>query len=316
MLGFSAAASCAVEYGTPPIMCEYGTPTMDFRVSGTVLDSETEKPIENIAVTFIEMTDYERPDTAWTDDDGRFVYESSGFPDESVRLKFTDVDSYENGGYFETVVKDIPLEQISEGSGAWYEGEFAAEEVNVMMKRFEDVPCMYGTPYMEFSIKGRVTDTDERPLQGIVVKSHKSFRLLPFGVGFVRCKGTVDAVLFEPSLHVLVGVALTELIHTKPPCTFVGADTQIFSSPFKGIAEGLKGACKLRIGEAMLDGFVHISPYQTSHRRPSFLLGFYLSDMPSFSSRLLDNRQAVFTANAVGHFTHFAVGFLAIVIAF
>lgn len=169
MLGFSAAASCAVEYGTPPIMCEYGTPTMDFRVSGTVRDSETEKPIENIAVTFIEMTDYERPDTLWTDADGRFEYESYAFPDESVRLKFTDVDSYENGGYFETVVKDIPLEQISEGSGAWYEGEFAAEDVNVMLRHVEEEPCMYGTPYVEFSIKGRVTDTDERPLQGIEV---------------------------------------------------------------------------------------------------------------------------------------------------
>ena len=198
MLGFSAAASCAVEYGTPPIMCEYGTPTMDFRVSGTVRDSETEKPIENIAVTFIEMTDYERPDTLWTDADGRFEYESYAFPDESVRLKFTDVDSYENGGYFETVVKDIPLEQISEGSGAWYRGNYVAEDIDVMLNHVEEIPCMYGTPYMEFSIKGRVTDTDERPLQGIEVSVDDGMqKVLTAEDGSFQYAGQMDAFVLE-----------------------------------------------------------------------------------------------------------------------
>lgn len=169
LLGFSAASGCAVEYGCPPVYCEYGVPTMEFKVTGKVTDSETETPLKGIAVTYMEYDDYERPDTVWTDEDGRFVYESYGFPADSVKLKFTDVDMFDNGGYFETAVEKYPLQKVTDGTGNWDSGEFVAEEVNVMMKRFEDVPCMYGTPYVEFSIKGRVTDTEERPLQGIEV---------------------------------------------------------------------------------------------------------------------------------------------------
>lgn len=176
MFGFSAAASCAVEYGTPPILCEYGTPTMDFRVSGTVRDSETEKPIENIAVTLIEFDDYERPDTVWTDADGRFEYESYGFPDDKIKLKFSDVDFYDNGGYFENTIEEIPLLQVSEGSGAWYDGKYVAEDVNVMLNPVYETACMYGTPYVEFSVKGRVVDSENNPIEGIEVSAEEGMQ--------------------------------------------------------------------------------------------------------------------------------------------
>lgn len=168
MLGFSAAASCAVEYGAP-VVCEYGVPTMEFKVSGIVVDSETERPIKDIAVTYIQQNDYEYPDTVRTDENGRFVYEHYDFPDEKVRLKFTDVDFSENGGYYETAIEEISLEKVSDGTGTWDSGDYVAEEIRVRLNPVEEQECMYGTPYVEFSIKGRVTDTEERPLQGIEV---------------------------------------------------------------------------------------------------------------------------------------------------
>ena len=168
MLGFSAAASCAVEYGAP-VVCEYGVPTMEFKISGKVSDSVTGDPIKGIAVTYLENDEYERPDTVWTDEDGKFLYDSYGFPAESIRLKFTDVDFSENGGYYEAAIEEISLEKVSDGTGTWDSGDYVAEEISVRLNPVEEQECMYGTPYVEFSIKGRVTDTEERPLQGIEV---------------------------------------------------------------------------------------------------------------------------------------------------
>ena len=171
---------------------------MEFKVTGKVTDSETETPLKGIAVTYMEYDDYERPDTVWTDENGRFVYESYDYPADSVKLKFTDVDMFDNGGYFETAVEKYPLQKVSDGIGNWDSGEFVAEEVNVMMKRFEEIPCMYGTPYMEFSIKGRVTDTDERPLQGIEVSMEDGMqKVLTAEDGSFQYAGQMDAFVSE-----------------------------------------------------------------------------------------------------------------------
>ena len=65
----------------------------------------------------------------------------------------------------------------------------------------------------------------------------------------------------------------------------------------------------------MLDGRIHIPADLSTHGLPSLLLGLDLPDVAGLPSlRVLDNRQAVLTAEAVGCFAHLAVGVLAIVI--
>lgn len=127
LLGFSAASGCAVEYGCPPVYCEYGVPTMEFIVTGKVTDSETENPVKGIAVTYIQHNEWERSDTVWTDEDGRFLYESYDFPSDNPKFKFTDVDGEENGGDYETKVVTVPVTQTAPGDGNWDNGDYSGE---------------------------------------------------------------------------------------------------------------------------------------------------------------------------------------------
>ncbi len=148
-------------YGCP--VAEYGTPTMEFRVKGKVVDSYTGKPVKGIAVSTDD--DWEDP-VVVTSDNGEFVYESYGFPKDKIKLKFTDVDFNEDGAYLSEEL-EIELKKISEGSGTWDEGVFIAEDV--MVKLNEDMPAEYGTPIVEFSVKGRVVDADSNPIPNIEV---------------------------------------------------------------------------------------------------------------------------------------------------
>lgn len=165
--GVSAVISCdnvingPDMYGCPT--AEYGTPTMAFRVSGKVVDSYTGKPVKGIAVSCDD--DWEDP-LVITSEDGEFVYESSALPFDVVKLKFKDSDHDENGLYITKEV-EVTLQQSESGSGSWNAGLYVAEGLSVKMD--EDVPCMYGTPIVEFSVKGRVLDADANPIPNIEV---------------------------------------------------------------------------------------------------------------------------------------------------
>lgn len=148
-------------YGCP--VPEYGAPVMEFRVKGQVADSYTGKPIKGIAVSCDE--DWDDPEVI-TSDNGEFVYESYGFPNDKIKLKFTDVDFDEDGAYMPKEL-EVALKKVSEGSGTWDEGVFIAEDV--MVKLNEDIPAEYGTPVVEFSVKGRVVDADSNPVPNIEV---------------------------------------------------------------------------------------------------------------------------------------------------
>ena len=100
---------------------------MEFKVTGKVTDSETETPVKGISVTYIQYNERERPDTVWTDEDGRFLYESHDFPSDSLKFKFTDVDGEENGGEFETKVVTVPVTQTAPGDGSWDLGDYSGE---------------------------------------------------------------------------------------------------------------------------------------------------------------------------------------------
>lgn len=140
LLGISGVVGCDSPfnpvdmYGCPPL--EYGTPVMDFRVSGKVTDSATDEPIKGIAVTHPES--FNAPDTVWTAADGTFSYTGMGFPSYKVRLKFTDVDDGENGGLHMPQEADFELQQAEEGDGSWNSGFFTADNVKVTLEKSVD----------------------------------------------------------------------------------------------------------------------------------------------------------------------------------
>ena len=148
-------------YGCPP--AEYGTPTMEFRVSGKITDSYTGKPVKGIAVSCDD--DWDDPEVI-TSDDGEFVYESYAFPADKIILKYKDSDGEANGYY---ISKEglVILKKAQDGTGTWDSGLYVAE--NLQIKMDEDFPVMYGTPMVEFSVKGRVVDADSNPIPNIEV---------------------------------------------------------------------------------------------------------------------------------------------------
>ena len=158
-LGIAAVGSC--ERFEP--VAEYGCPTMTFRVTGKIVNSVTGNPVKGIAVSCDD--DWDDPEVI-TSDDGEFVYESNAFPAEKMTLKYKDSDGEENGYY---ISKNIPviLKKAKEGDGNWDLGLYIAE--NVQVKLDEDFPVMYGTPVVEFSVKGRVVDADSNPIPNIEV---------------------------------------------------------------------------------------------------------------------------------------------------
>lgn len=143
LLGVTAAASCEIVapamYGPPPSGYEdypvmYGTPTVEFSVKGKVVDSEG-NPIPGIEVS--QGADSYMGYKVYTAEDGTFDYSSEdiGFEMESISLTFTDLDGEENGGDFETLTKDIPVEQTDPGDGIWDNGDYAAEDIEIVMNK-------------------------------------------------------------------------------------------------------------------------------------------------------------------------------------
>ena len=110
---------------------EYGTPIVEFSVKGRVVDADS-NPIPNIEGSRGNM--YGKTVTA---EDGTFEYrnEEIGFEMNDVTLTFTDVDGEENGGDFETEDVQVPLTQTDPGDGNWDCGEYAAEDVVVVLDR-------------------------------------------------------------------------------------------------------------------------------------------------------------------------------------
>ena len=161
--GVSAVISCdnvinsPDMYGCPPV--EYGTPTMEFRVTGKITDSATGDPIKGIAVTCDE--DWEDPEVI-TSETGEFVYESIAFPEETVKLKFVDTDHQVDGSYFPSEL-EVKLKKIENGAGTWDYGLYIAEDVMVNLVD-DSVAPEYGVPVVDFSVKSRVIDADRGKL--------------------------------------------------------------------------------------------------------------------------------------------------------
>lgn len=110
---------------------EYGCPTMTFSLKARVVD-EAGKPIEGIEVQTKNNAFYM---DNYSDAEGNIDLNVNMWPDTNIDLLFTDVDGKENGGEFETLELNIAdkVEQVKEGSGHWYQGDFAADLDDVTM---------------------------------------------------------------------------------------------------------------------------------------------------------------------------------------
>lgn len=167
LLGITGVVSCEifapVMYGSPP--AEYGVPTMDYRVTGTVTDSQTGEPVKGIK---IQSASLDAPDPVITSETGEFVYEDRWYPHKKITLEFTDLDPFEDGAYMPKTL-EVELEKIKDGDGHWYDGMYVAEGLLVKLDEEDVAVAEYGCPVVEFSVKGRVVDADSNPIQNIEI---------------------------------------------------------------------------------------------------------------------------------------------------
>lgn len=153
LLGLGTTTGCNGP-GRIGAVCEYGVPTMEYRVSGKVIDSITDTPIKGIAITRIdETTKEESADTVWTAKDGSFICEGNNFPSGSITLKFTDVDGIDNVDQFQTKEVTVTLVKEEDKKGNWHYGVYAADELLIKLDPELPTELEYGIPYTEYSDK-------------------------------------------------------------------------------------------------------------------------------------------------------------------
>lgn len=127
LLGFPTACDSEKENNHQEM---YGTPRIDFTVSGTVTDAAG-TPIPGIEVDAIGRQ------TSLTDANGRYTITGEGVIDQGHVL-FKDIDGEENGGLFMERKLDVKFteeERTREGDGAWDCGSFAREGVDVVLDK-------------------------------------------------------------------------------------------------------------------------------------------------------------------------------------
>lgn len=140
ILGINCIISCdGDDHGTVAPMygvqvAEYGVPVIEYRISGKVVDSRTESPVQGIAVTRIDDNPYIDQDTVRTSINGEFVYCGECFPTESMTLGFIDTDGKENTDDFKTQKAQVKLAKIEDDKGTWHWGVYGAEGVTIKLE--------------------------------------------------------------------------------------------------------------------------------------------------------------------------------------
>ncbi len=113
-------------------LCMYGTPNMDYQVSGKVVDAKSGKAIEGIQVD--RSWDY-GDNAVTTDKDGKFTLIGNDFPRDTLHVAVTDIDGEANGIYAgEKVVVNLKPPK-KKSNDAWYAGKYEAENVEIKLKK-------------------------------------------------------------------------------------------------------------------------------------------------------------------------------------
>jgi len=121
-------------------MAEYGTPSADFIIKGTVTDSISSSPVANIRVIRGDSATYSYPlfDTIYTDATGKYEMSVNSFPVESptFRLKVDDIDGGQNGGDYQSKTVKVVFTSSDwiETKSGWYAGK-AQKTVDIKLKK-------------------------------------------------------------------------------------------------------------------------------------------------------------------------------------
>ncbi len=110
----------------------YGTPTADYHLLGTVTDSLTNAPVQNIRVSLQDPNNpYSPKDTTYTDVAGKYSFSFQAFPYESIpySLKAEDIDGALNGGIYltEEGLTEVTATSLDKSkANGWYSGKITA----------------------------------------------------------------------------------------------------------------------------------------------------------------------------------------------
>ncbi|MDR0798865.1 MAG: radical SAM-associated putative lipoprotein [Dysgonamonadaceae bacterium] len=146
LLGILGLTNCDIDM---PV--EYGSPTGEYQITGTVTNGETGKPIPQIQIVRSLDPDFDvRPDTLYTNEEGKYIIYMHGL-NTPVNLKFEDIDGEENGGYFQSKTLETAVtkkDQVQKGDGHWYKGKFVKTQ-NIALDPVRNTP-EYGAPFAPF----------------------------------------------------------------------------------------------------------------------------------------------------------------------
>lgn len=128
LLGFATACNDKEERITDM----YGTPYMNFKVKGKVID-KAGQPIPGIEV----RGESEQP--VISEKDGSYDLSGRGFP-RKIEIVFTDTDGPANGGEFaekRLEVEFTDADRTAQGDKNWYSGEYSRSGVDAALEEKE-----------------------------------------------------------------------------------------------------------------------------------------------------------------------------------
>lgn len=130
-LGMSCGRSPVdyVEYG--PVV-EYGVPYATYRLSGQVIKSADQAPLEGIEVSFDETTVATDSDGNWSLDLETFRICGFGVY-QTCSLYVVDVDGASGGGEFEATQVALQLTKTGDGGGTWHLGTFEQHAMTIAL---------------------------------------------------------------------------------------------------------------------------------------------------------------------------------------
>lgn len=140
MLGYGCSSEESMDmYG---VVVEYGVPSADYVIKGTVTD-EAGTPIQGIKTVLKELPDF-YPDYAYsidstqTDASGKYQINTRlTFGHQWDKLVVQDIDGEANGGEFlsDTIeISKLEAKKIGEGDGHWNNGKYEIQ-ANVKLKK-------------------------------------------------------------------------------------------------------------------------------------------------------------------------------------
>lgn len=130
-LGFSSCAETVIGgHHDSDVVCMYGVPNAEFRISGKVTDESQKQPIEDVQVSIGRYEDDFVK--TYTDEKGEYSIVENGFPLDSISVEATDIN-----GIYESQSVKIKVEYKG-GDNAWNRGTATAKVDFVLTKKAEN----------------------------------------------------------------------------------------------------------------------------------------------------------------------------------